>query len=773
MQDDDAILQPFRIAVNYFNQLPLADELGFLQKTIPTYSEELHTVDQLVKTCLGQVVSFRTASPGKEREAELESVFEDTQDNIESFLEQADECVDIFKGIKKTTREEPPTDSPTPPPEKRRRATEKRSDIPKPQDKFPDFYNVAKYGMDVVSQELSPSPSTQHQLSNLDNHLGELNQQSLQQEQPFHYSKVLEELKQSADTFQGWFNFSHSSFLCAYHSVMILGSSTVTSFLSFYDSTCTFVDSLPLLQEMITKLEREKEIAVDIENHSYRSFQGFICLLQFSTRQEDFVVDAIELRRYIPLLSKVLENRNILKVLHGANSDVLWLQRDFGLHIVHMFDTGQASRALKFPSFSLAYLLKRYCDIDTFETKKYFQLEDWRIRPLPEAMFSYARQDTHYLLYIYDRLCEELRKQSSLHEHRNLLRDAYRASIEISMLTWKKPEINSLEYQSILSRRKLQFNEKQILVLRALCRWREETARMEDESLAYVLPEFKLIQIARRIPQTLTELYCCCCNNKNNDSSCYNENAIPPLLKKYENEVLRLVAESIAKYNGSLSTATKDESIGNNLDSNPRSTVTLVVSSDSDRVAPVSISSTGSLFSSNVGEQKNESMSTKFDEIRQQVIEQWQSRLYSKPNLKETQKEENEEENKTRQDSMEAENPVENNDEKRKEFKFPQEDIILIADSSSKKKNKKKNRKKKTKKKKKGKSSSTNKLALSGFLDKVKNGSINNNNSNKNKNGNNKGVGEQAAVHKKGIKKNRNPSLSSVRLKQGNRSATF
>jgi ribonuclease D len=405
--------------------------------------------------------------------------------------------------------------------------------------------------------------------------------------------------------------------------------------------------------------------------------------------------------------------------------------------------------------------------------KKYFQLEDWRIRPLPEAMFSYARQDTHYLLYIYDRLCEELRKQSSLHEHRNLLRDAYRASIEISMLTWKKPEINSLEYQSILSRRKLQFNEKQILVLRALCRWREETARMEDESLAYVLPEFKLIQIARRIPQTLTELYCCCCNNKNNDSSCYNENAIPPLLKKYENEVLRLVAESIAKYNGSLSTATKDESIGNNLDSNPRSTVTLVVSSDSDRVAPVSISSTGSLFSSNVGEQKNESMSTKFDEIRQQVIEQWQSRLYSKPNLKETQKEENEEENKTRQDSMEAENPVENNDEKRKEFKFPQEDIILIADSSSKKKNKKKNRKKKTKKKKKGKSSSTNKLALSGFLDKVKNGSINNNNSNKNKNGNNKGVGEQAAVHKKGIKKNRNPSLSSVRLKQGNRSATF
>lgn len=35
------------------------------------------------------------------------------------------------------------------------------------------------------------------------------------------------------------------------------------------------------------------------------------------------------------------------QVLHGADSDVLWLQRDFGLYLVNMFDTGQASRVLR------------------------------------------------------------------------------------------------------------------------------------------------------------------------------------------------------------------------------------------------------------------------------------------------------------------------------------------------------------------------------------------------------------------------------------------
>ncbi len=37
-------------------------------------------------------------------------------------------------------------------------------------------------------------------------------------------------------------------------------------------------------------------------------------------------------------------NPNIIKIFHGADYDVIWLQRDLGLYVVNMFDTGQAAR---------------------------------------------------------------------------------------------------------------------------------------------------------------------------------------------------------------------------------------------------------------------------------------------------------------------------------------------------------------------------------------------------------------------------------------------
>jgi len=67
----------------------------------------------------------------------------------------------------------------------------------------------------------------------------------------------------------------------------------------------------------------------------------------------------------------------IVQVFHGADHDVLWLQRDFGIYVVGMFDTHQASRTLGFARHRLQDLLRHYCSV---ETDKQFQLEDWRIR---------------------------------------------------------------------------------------------------------------------------------------------------------------------------------------------------------------------------------------------------------------------------------------------------------------------------------------------------------------------------------------------------------
>jgi len=46
------------------------------------------------------------------------------------------------------------------------------------------------------------------------------------------------------------------------------------------DETFTYVDSWSALNEMMEHLRKFKEIAFDLEHHSYRSFQGITCLIQ-------------------------------------------------------------------------------------------------------------------------------------------------------------------------------------------------------------------------------------------------------------------------------------------------------------------------------------------------------------------------------------------------------------------------------------------------------------------------------------------------------------
>lgn len=97
-------------------------------------------------------------------------------------------------------------------------------------------------------------------------------------------------------------------------------------------------------------------------------------------------------------------------MFHGADSDILWLQRDLSLYVVNMFDTYFAAKQLEYSGLSLAYLLNRFC---SFIPNKKFQLADWRIRPLPDELKTYAREDTHYLIYIYQKLRNELLERAN------------------------------------------------------------------------------------------------------------------------------------------------------------------------------------------------------------------------------------------------------------------------------------------------------------------------------------------------------------------------
>jgi exosome complex exonuclease RRP6 len=83
---------------------------------------------------------------------------------------------------------------------------------------------------------------------------------------------------------------------------------------SLDDTEATWVSTPEDFQQMLAKLKNATEIAVDLEHHSYRSYSGFLCLLQISDRNEDWVVDLLAVRDEVELLNEVFTDPNIVKV---------------------------------------------------------------------------------------------------------------------------------------------------------------------------------------------------------------------------------------------------------------------------------------------------------------------------------------------------------------------------------------------------------------------------------------------------------------------------
>uniref|UniRef100_K9IP66 Exosome complex component 10 n=1 Tax=Desmodus rotundus TaxID=9430 RepID=K9IP66_DESRO len=292
------------------------------------------------------------------------------------------------------------------------------------------------------------------------------------------------------------------------------------------ETPCRFVSSLDELVELNEKLLNCQEFAVDLEHHSYRSFLGLTCLMQISTRTEDFVIDTLELRSDMYILNESLTHPAIVKVFHGADSDVEWLQKDFGLYVVNMFDTHQAACLLNLGRHSLDHLLKLYCDV---ESNKQYQLADWRIRPLPEEMLSYARDDTHYLLYIYDKMRLELWERGNGQPVQ--LQVVWQRSRDICLKKFIKPIFTDESYLELYRKQKKHLNTQQLTAFKLLFAWRDKTARREDESYGYVLPNHMMLKIAEELPKEPQGIIACC-------------NPVPPLVRQQINEMHLLIQQA-------------------------------------------------------------------------------------------------------------------------------------------------------------------------------------------------------------------------------------
>ncbi|KAF6747898.1 hypothetical protein DFP72DRAFT_918103 [Ephemerocybe angulata] len=311
------------------------------------------------------------------------------------------------------------------------------------------------------------------------------------------------------------------------------------------------------------------EIAVDLEHHSYRTYRGFLCLMQITTRSGgDFIVDLLvpEVRARIHELNEAFTDPSKIKVFHGAESDIVWLQQDFGLYVVGLFDTFHASKLLDLPRHSLSTLLELYAD---YTPDKKYQLADWRIRPIPEEMLHYAQSDTHWLLYLYDRLRGALvdketssssrpnsRPGSPVPKSRTLLAETLFRSSQTSLRQYTTEVYDAQRgsgpggWDSLAKK----WNKGALVyvpgddnavapavwkvqrsVYRAVHQWRDRVSREEDESTRYVLPNHFLFTLAEAPPAEMNALL----------GMFRGGQGVPGVVRRRAGELLAVVKEAV------------------------------------------------------------------------------------------------------------------------------------------------------------------------------------------------------------------------------------
>lgn len=253
----------------------------------------------------------------------------------------------------------------------------------------------------------------------------------------------------------------------------------------------TVIENKDDLERLATKLAGEASVAIDTEADSLHNYEGKVCLIQISTRDNNYIVDVLKLPGLEPL-RPVLADSKIEKVLHGADYDVRMLAKCYDLEILNLFDTMVAAQLLGLKTLGLAALLN---DNFSVNLDKSFQKADWSRRPLSPAMLSYAAVDTAYLLGLRDILCLKLEEKGRLQWARE----------EFHLLSQNRscprPPLSALDVKGarILSSR-------QLAILQVVLELRDEKARQSDKPPFKVFGNDIMIGIATAMPKGLESL---------------------------------------------------------------------------------------------------------------------------------------------------------------------------------------------------------------------------------------------------------------------------
>jgi hypothetical protein len=172
----------------------------------------------------------------------------------------------------------------------------------------------------------------------------------------------------------------------------------------------TLIEAPTDLKSAFADIRTHKILGVDLEFFSKKgkAAESFICLIQISTVDMDYIIDVFQLRDAVtPFVKEIFSSLEYIKIFQGCKTDLALLKTDLGIDVVNVFDTAEAQKILDSAKTSKSlgklYALYFHEDMD-----KGFQKSDWRLRPLHPKMILYARNDSRVMLELFVILRESL-----------------------------------------------------------------------------------------------------------------------------------------------------------------------------------------------------------------------------------------------------------------------------------------------------------------------------------------------------------------------------
>ena len=243
---------------------------------------------------------------------------------------------------------------------------------------------------------------------------------------------------------------------------------------------------------MCADLAAQPAIAVDTESNSLHAYQERVCLIQLSTRENDYLVDTLAIHSLEPL-GKIFANSATQKVFHAGDYDLTCLKRDYAFTFANYFDTSIAAAVVGEENLGLSTLLTKYFG---FSVDKKYQRANWGKRPLSPEMLRYAQSDSHFLLPLRDRLLPCLEATGRLNL---VLEDCAALAQQTPPMknhsedVWRVKGINGMKPRALS-------------LLQQLNHLREEIARKQDVPLFKVMSDAALVEIATTQPKHIQEL---------------------------------------------------------------------------------------------------------------------------------------------------------------------------------------------------------------------------------------------------------------------------